>query len=41
MALAQADISNYIKPNADNSYFTIGIFIDLRKTFDRVDRVFY
>ena len=34
---ALADATHYIMSNLDNRYFTMGIFINLRKTFDTVD----
>ena len=34
---AIADATNYITSSLDKDYFTMGIFIDLRKAFDTVD----
>ena len=38
---ALADATHYIMSNLDNGYFTMGIFINLRKAFNTVDIIKY
>ena len=39
MASAKIDIVNVIQNNMDQKLFTCGIFLDLKKAFDTVDRL--